>query len=43
MENYSPDQVSMVEDHILLREGPYVALIICQKAGSVRNAFESFF
>ena len=43
MENYSPDQVSMVEDHILLREGPYVALIICQKAGSVRSAFESFF
>ena len=43
MENYSPDQVPMVEDYVLLREGPYVALIICEKAESVRNAFESFF
>lgn len=43
MENYSPDQVAMVEDHILVREGAYVALIICQKAGSVQSAFESFF
>ena len=43
MENYSPDQVAMVEDHVLVREGSYVALIICERAGSVRSAFESFF
>lgn len=43
MENYSPGQVSMVEDYILVREGKYVGLFICEKAGAVRNAFEGFF
>lgn len=43
MENYSPDQTAMVEDFCLVREGTYVALIICGEPERVRSVFESFF
>lgn len=43
MENYSPDQVEMVENYVLLRKGSCIALIICDNTGPVQHAFESFF
>ena len=40
---YDPSQVPLTEQAVILREGRYVALIVCQKNGLVQNAFRDSF
>lgn len=40
---YDPSQVPLTEQAVILREGRYVALIVCQKNGLAQNAFRDSF
>lgn len=40
---YDPSQVPLTEQAVVLREGRYVALIVCQKNGLVQNVFRNSF
>lgn len=40
---YDPSQVPLTEQAVIVREGRYVALIVCQKNGLVQNAFRDSF
>lgn len=40
---YDPSQVPLTEQAVILREGRYVALIVCQKNGLVQNTFRDSF
>ena len=40
---YGPDQVPLLEQAVIIHEGRYVALIICEKNGLVQNAFRDSF
>lgn len=40
---YDPSQVPLTEQAVIVREGRYVALIVCQKNGLVQNAFRAAF
>lgn len=43
MEAYAPDQVSVLENHILTHEGAYVCLIVSEKNGLQKSVFQDFF
>lgn len=40
---YDPSQVPLTEQAVIIREGRYAALIVCQKNGLVQNAFRDSF
>lgn len=40
---YDPDQIPLTEDAVIVREGRYVALIVCEKNGLVQNVFRDSF
>lgn len=40
---YDPSQVPLTEGAVIVREGRYVALIVCQKSGLVQNVFRDSF
>lgn len=40
---YDPSQVPLTEQAVIVREGRYVALIVCQKNGLVQKAFRESF
>lgn len=40
---YDPSQVPLTERAVIVREGRYVALIVCQKNGLVQNTFRAAF
>ncbi|MDE6590612.1 MAG: DUF4358 domain-containing protein [Oscillospiraceae bacterium] len=40
---YDPGQVPLTEDAVIIREGRYVALIVCEKNGLVQNVFRDSF
>lgn len=42
-EEYDPEQVPLTEGAVIIREGPYVALIVSKKNGLVQNTFRGFF
>ena len=36
---YDPEQIPLTENAVIIREGRYVALIVCEKNGLVQNVF----
>lgn len=40
---YDPSQVPLTEQAVIIREGRYVALIVCEKNGLVQNVFRNSF
>lgn len=42
-QEYDPSQVPLTEGAVIVREGRYVALIVCQKSGLVQNVFRDSF
>ncbi len=42
-QQYDPDQVPLVDDAVITREGRYVALIVSRKNGLAQEAFRGFF
>lgn len=40
---YDPSQLPLTEQAVIVREGRYAALIVCQKSGLVQNAFRDSF
>lgn len=40
---YDPEQLPLAENPVIIREGRYVALIVCEKRGLVQNAFRDSF
>ena len=40
---YDPEQLPLTENAVIIREGRYVALIVCEKNGLVQNAFRDSF
>lgn len=40
---YDPSQVPLTEQAVIIREGRYVALIVCEKNGLVQNVFRDSF
>ncbi len=40
---YDPEQIPLTEDAVIIREGRYVALIVCEKNGLVQNVFRDSF
>lgn len=40
---YDPEQVPLTENAVIIREGKYVALIVCEKCGLVQNVFRDSF
>ena len=42
-QEYSPEQVTLVDKAVLIHQGNYIALIICEKSGLVQQAFKDAF
>ncbi len=42
-QEYDPNQVPLVDDAVVAREGRYVALVVSRKNGLAQRAFQSFF
>lgn len=40
---YNPEQLPLTEQAVIIREGKYVALIVCEKSGLVQNVFRDSF
>lgn len=40
---YDPEQIPLTEKAVIIREGRYVALIVCEKSGLVQNVFRDSF
>ena len=40
---YDPGQIPLTENAVIIREGKYVALIVCEKSGLVQNVFRDSF
>lgn len=40
---YDPEQLPLTEKTVIIREGRYVALIVCEKSGLVQNVFRDSF
>ena len=40
---YDPEQLPLTEKAVIIREGKYVALIVCEKSGLVQNVFRDSF
>lgn len=40
---YDPEQIPLTENAVMIREGKYVALIVCEKNGLVQNVFRGSF
>lgn len=40
---YDPEQLPLTEKAVIIREGKYVALIVCEKNGLVQNVFRGSF
>ena len=40
---YDPEQLPLTENAVIIREGRYVALIVCEKNGLVQNVFRDSF
>ena len=40
---YDPAQLPLTEKAVIIREGKYVALIVCEKSGLVQNVFRDSF
>lgn len=40
---YDPAQIPLTENAVIIREGRYVALIVCEKNGLVQNVFRDSF
>lgn len=40
---YDPEQLPLAENPVIIREGKYVALIVCGKSGLVQNVFRGNF
>lgn len=40
---YDPEQLPLTEKAVIIREGRYVALIVCEKNGLVQNVFRDCF
>ena len=40
---YNPEQAPLAENAVIIHEGRYVALIVCEKNGLVQNAFRDSF
>lgn len=40
---YDPEQLPLTEKAVIIREGRYVALIVCEKSGLVQNVFRDSF
>lgn len=40
---YDPEQIPLTENAVIIREGRYVALIVCEKNGLVQNVFRDSF
>ena len=40
---YDPAQIPLTENAVIIREGKYVALIVCEKSGLVQNVFRDSF
>lgn len=40
---YDPEQLPLTEKAVIIREGKYVALIVCEKNGLVQNVFRDSF
>lgn len=40
---YDPEQLPLAENPVIIREGRYVALIVCEKRGLVQNVFRDSF
>lgn len=40
---YDPEQIPLTEKAVIIREGKYVALIVCEKNGLVQNVFRDSF
>lgn len=43
LQTYSPEQVQMTEDAVVVSEGKYVCLIICENTSDVKKVFEDYF
>ena len=40
---YDPEQIPLTENAVVIHEGKYVALIVCEKSGLVQNVFRDSF
>ena len=40
---YDPAQLPLTQKAVIIREGKYVALIVCEKSGLVQNVFRDSF